>query len=394
MRILFVSQSLPVHNKPSGETIRIGNQVLALAKMGHEVHVVCFRSTDQPASLIPELEKALGTHVDDLFREKHGFRTKAERFLRKKILGTSGYEASYSREMARMVRERAAKIRPDVLHLDSYQMGMYARGLEKLPTLWFVADNHALLWERAGKPNAPVIRDVESFERRIVPHVDVMFCVADADQARFLKTNPGMDIRVAANGVDAEKLPPIVGWSAERRCGVVFVGNMSSSHNAAAALHYIENIHPLVRREVPDATFYAVGPNAPPKLLAHAGPHVNVTGFVDDVRTYFARSAVFAGSMTEGCGMLNKLQEAACLRVPIVSTSLGADGLGLKHQEHALIANDPESFARHVVGILKSEAPPDAMLDRARDLMLREFSWEGHARKLTAAYEDARSRRT
>jgi len=133
---------------------------------------------------------------------------------------------------------------------------------------------------------------------------------------------------------------------------LAFCGTMSYSPNEEAALHLYKNILPRIRERFPAVRCYIIGRNPTARLQACAGEGFIVTGEVDDVAAYLLRTNVVVVPLLTGAGMRLKILEACALSLPVVSTSLGADGLEYRENEHLLIADDAAHFADKVCSLL------------------------------------------
>src|SRR5205823_2169958 len=102
---------------------------------------------------------------------------------------------------------------------------------------------------------------------------------------------------------------------------------------------------PLILASVPAARLYVVGHRPPARLLRRASERVVVTGYVDDVRPFIARAAVYVVPLRMGSGTRLKILEALSMKKPVVTTSIGCEGLDLTHEESVLIGDEPTVFA-------------------------------------------------
>jgi glycosyltransferase involved in cell wall biosynthesis len=157
-------------------------------------------------------------------------------------------------------------------------------------------------------------------------------------------------------------------------------------------VYLAQTIMPIVRAEWPTARLRIVGADPSPSVrrLA-ASPWVTVTGFVDDVRPHLEAAAVFACPLRFGAGIQNKVLEAMAMEVPVVTTSIAADGLRLDGSAPpVIIADDTEQFAQRLVeGLRRAES--DGSPDRAgRAFVAQAFDWEANAARLESILEAAR----
>jgi glycosyltransferase involved in cell wall biosynthesis len=152
-------------------------------------------------------------------------------------------------------------------------------------------------------------------------------------------------------------------------------------------VYLVQAIMPLVRARLRDARVRIVGADPPPSVRRLASsPWVTVTGFVDDMRPHLESAAVFACPLRFGAGIQNKVLEAMAMEVPVVTTSIAADGLRVDGSSSPplMVADDPEAFAGHLVRALErasSGGPPDGA---ARTFVARNFDWATNASRLEA----------
>ncbi len=182
---------------------------------------------------------------------------------------------------------------------------------------------------------------------------------------------------VIPNGVDLDywrRSSPLRG-----RHTIIFTGGMDYPPNTDAALCLIEEILPLVRRQVPEAQLLIVGRD-PTRRLIEAGrrPGVTVTGYVDDVRPYLQRATVFAAPLRFGAGIQNKLLEAMAMEVPVVASPLAGDGLRTAEGRRPPIqmAPDPRGFAELVARQLTDRPEDLSPHVEGRRFMEDHFVWK------------------
>jgi glycosyltransferase involved in cell wall biosynthesis len=168
---------------------------------------------------------------------------------------------------------------------------------------------------------------------------------------------------------------------------LLFVGAMSRDVNVDAMTHFSRDVWPLVRREVPHArlTIVGNGPGDGVRRLA-AMPGVEVTGFVPALEPYYARAAVFVAPLRVGGGIIAKNLDAMAAGCPVVTTTIGNEGIGATAGEHLLIADGPVAFARAVVDVLGDEGLRQRLADNARRFVRERFSLEASLAVLDREY--------
>jgi glycosyltransferase involved in cell wall biosynthesis len=158
---------------------------------------------------------------------------------------------------------------------------------------------------------------------------------------------------------------------------LVFVGAMDWLPNIDAAVYFASDILPLIRRRRPGCSVAFVGRVPQPRILALASdPLIRVTGTVPDVRPYFWGAKVSIVPLRIGGGTRLKIYEAMAANSPIVSTTIGAEGLTVSHPDHLHLADTPEAFADACLALLEDEPGRQALRERARQLVSSRFSWD------------------
>jgi glycosyltransferase involved in cell wall biosynthesis len=159
---------------------------------------------------------------------------------------------------------------------------------------------------------------------------------------------------------------------------LVFTGSMDWLPNEDAIQYFTREIMPLVKERVPDVTLTVVGRNPYASLveLSKRDPSIVVTGRVDDVRPYMEGAAAYVVPIRVGGGTRLKIYEAMAMEQPIVSTTVGAEGLPVRDGSHLLLADTPREFAAAVVRVLTDKSLAAALGASAARLVREEFGWE------------------
>ncbi len=231
-------------------------------------------------------------------------------------------------------------------------------------------------------------RKVRRAEARAVARATLTIAVSEDDRARLASVAPGAPVRSVATGVDTEYFT--ASREPEGSPHLAFVGTMDWYPNEDAVAHFLDAVWPEIRREVPEATFAIVGRNPSERLRSEAArAGVEVTGTVDDVRPHLARAAVVVVPLRVGGGTRLKILEALAMAKPVVSTTIGAEGLPLTPGTHFLQADAPSDFAAAVVGLLRDAPRRRELGEAGRRLVEERHGWPGVAREFEARCAEA-----
>jgi len=167
---------------------------------------------------------------------------------------------------------------------------------------------------------------------------------------------------------------------------VVFFGLLDYAPNVDGVIYFVQKIWPRVAEAHPEARLKIIGGSAPRSLQLLAGPRVELTGFVPDLRPHLAGAAAVVVPLRLGGGTRLKIVEAMAMGKAIVSTTLGAEGIEAIPGQDLLIEDQPEAFADGVNRLLDSPELAAHMGQSARSLAVDRYSWSVAARALEAFY--------
>jgi glycosyltransferase involved in cell wall biosynthesis len=182
-------------------------------------------------------------------------------------------------------------------------------------------------------------------ELRLARASDLVWCNSSEDKKAVALEAPGVRIEVIPT------IHPLHarGRSFAQREHLFFLGNLAHRPNTDAVHHLMRDIFPLVKKSLPAVKLYIVGDNVTPEIAAYAAPDVEVLGYVPDVEPLFRRCRLMVVPLRYGAGVKGKLGESLSYGLPVVTTTIGAEGFGLTDGLEALIADEPQAFASAVV---------------------------------------------
>lgn len=258
------------------------------------------------------------------------------------------------------------------------------------PRKWIRAFYSLLQWQKLRR-----------YEQMVCFHADQVIAVSEADRVALQSLLPGLEVAVVPNGVDCEKfspalanqtLPPLP-TDARRLASLVFTGTMDFRPNIDAVTWFCSEVLPLIQRELFHVHVCIVGksPSAEVRALAD-NPAVTVTGYVEDIRPYVLGSKVYIVPLRMGSGTKLKVLQAMAMGIPVVSTSLGIEGIRVTPGEEILVGDTPEEFARQVIALLNDEGKRTAMARRARAVVAQQYDWQSIVPRLESVYAQVLAR--
>src|SRR5258708_9377275 len=217
---------------------------------------------------------------------------------------------------------------------------------------------------------------VKQAEMERCRNADLVLMTSERERHILKGLLPENLIEVVPNGVDSEAFSEICHVQ-EVPHQIIFTGTMNYYPNINAVLFFAQQCWPLIRAQVPDATWQIVGRNLPSavRLLAES-PGVVVTGRVPDVRPHLAASAIAIAPLQIGSGTRLKILEAFAMRKAVVSTSVGYEGLSLVPGKHLIVADQPEEIAQAIVVLMNNPEMREALGTAGREAVETEYSWE------------------
>jgi polysaccharide biosynthesis protein PslH len=216
----------------------------------------------------------------------------------------------------------------------------------------------------------------------------MVLVTSERERLLLKKVVPEQIIEVVPNGVDVAffKDEP---FAQEVEHRVIFTGTLDYYPNTDAVLCFARHCWPLLREQIPDATWFIVGKNPPAEIVSLSDlPGVTVAGSVSDIRPYITTAAVAIAPLLVGSGTRLKLLEAFAMGKAVVSTSLGCEGLAVEPSKHLLVADQPEAFARSVVSLLRDAGKRRQLGAAGRELVEHHYSWENSDQKLLQILEE------
>jgi sugar transferase (PEP-CTERM/EpsH1 system associated) len=237
----------------------------------------------------------------------------------------------------------------------------------------------AMLWDRVFFP---------TWEEKSVQQFDGIVTVSDLERVWVQCHAPRGIVTLVPNGVDTEYFSPRHAYEARRQPSIVFTGAMYYPPNVDAVMWFCEAILPMLQRQIPQLTLTIVGRN-PDRKVRELGqrPGVLVTGEVEDIRPYIAEALALVVPLRAGGGTRLKILQAMAMECPVISTSLGAEGLDVTSGENILVAETAEQFVHHIQTLYTSPEAIKRLGTTGRQLVTEKYDWRMCLSNLEDLYE-------
>lgn len=302
------------------------------------------------------------------------------------------YDPRVARELNRILEEQTF----DVVQIEQVHLIVYLstiRACRSRPLL--VCDWHNIeseLMDRYGRYTRNwaqklyarrTARLMKNVERRLLVQCDAHIVVSERDGSRLRTLVPEARVHVVENGVDVarfaegqELASPTPFEPGQPRKSIVFVGSMDYHANIDAATYFCREIWPKIHSLDAELRCMIVGsrPAAEVRDLAQV-PGVTVTGTVDDVRPYYRGALAAIVPLRVGGGTRLKILEAMAAGIPVVSTSVGAEGLAVNPGVNILIADTPEEMTRALMALYRSREMWQGLSEAGRELAQTVYDW-------------------
>jgi len=382
MKILFLSSVLP-HSRVVSGSIIIHHRIRMLAERDHQVGLACFADADERLHT-PDLQPFL---IECETLDPPAPRTPGKRILDYAITPVpSAFRAMRSQEMRHTVGRMIERTHYDVVIAEFSVMGQYLHRNTYLPAVRRIVSCHSC-HTRAHRndvilnPLSPqtVVRSIRAkglaaYEFAMYRSADHVLTLTNAERISLLESAPELHVSVVPYGVDINHFQPS---NNKREKIVMFSGYFHDEPNADAAIWFMRTVWPELSHRFPEFNLYFVGRAPTPAMLdaARRDHRIVVTGEVEDMTPYLRRASAFVCPMRMGTGFRGKILQAMACGVPVVSTSLGAQGFRARTGDNILLADTPRTML-HSLELLLSDPQLRQNISRsAREIVQSRYSW-------------------
>jgi GT2 family glycosyltransferase/glycosyltransferase involved in cell wall biosynthesis len=350
--ILVLDETVPTPDRDSG-SLRMYNIIKILIDIGYSV------------TFIAEDSKKIEPYVSRL--QQYGVEVIYSPYIKsiEKCLSKNGQFFDF------VILSRA--------HVAENYLPLVKKYCNKSKIIYDTVDLHFIRETRRAKieNNEQVLRDAEllkKLETELADASDVTLVVSAVEKNILLKENPSLRVEVVSNIHDVQSCDVPF----DSRKDILFVGNFKHLPNIDAIIWFAKEIFPRVREYIPNIKLYIVG-NAPTQEVESLGRNdIIVTGYVENIQEYFLNCRVFVAPLRYGAGVKGKINQSMSYGLPVVTTTIGAEGMGLTNEKDALITDDPEMFALYVTNLYNDKDLWMKLSENSMKIIAENYSYRSN----------------
>lgn len=419
MNILFLTQIVP-YPPDAGPKVKTWHVLRYLVEAGHDVTLLTYVREEERQHL-PVLENLCRQVVSVPIRRS---RFKDIGYMLRSFL--TGRPFLIERDdlpgMRSAVHSLLESSKFDVIHADQLGMVQFAfaerhplPSTDQHPAVVF--DAHNAVWtivERSRETAAWFLRPVlwreaaalKRYEGRLIAACDHTLAVTEIDKEALLQAAKATDLGAAQQqalarrisvvpiAVDTGELPPAIRRPLSNR--IVTLGTLHYPPNADGIRWFTERVFPVIQQTIPQASLTIIGKNPPADFLQLAEQQpdsIQVTGYVPELDPYMDSAAIMVVPVRAGGGMRVRILEAFARAMPVVTTTVGLEGIQAQAGREVLIYDQPENFAQGVIELLQNPDLQEKLAKNGRELAEKQYDWQVVLQQMDAVYLELSARR-
>jgi len=374
MRILFLTSRFP-YPLEKGDKLRAFHQIKELSA-SHEILLASVSDT----RVRPEHLEALKPYCKKIVVYEIS-KIKTFGNLAKTLFSSRPFQVGYfySPSFQRRIQKLMKEEKPTHIFCQLVRMAEYVKDVQGVTKVLDYMDAFSTGYERLSARLSLLKRTmVRSEWKRLLKYEHVIFNAFDkqviiSEQDRKLIPHPERNnIFVSPNGVDISYYSQ---QPMEQKYDLIFSGNMSYPPNVESALFLVNRVMPLLKSQGRQVRIVIAGDNPAPEILKLKNEHVEVTGWVDDMREYYSASRISVAPMFISIGLQNKIIQAMAMNVPCIVSSMANNAIGAEDGKNILIADSPEDYARQITMLLEKPELAASIAREGRQFVQRNFDW-------------------
>nr|MBN2276802.1 glycosyltransferase [candidate division Zixibacteria bacterium] len=381
MNILIIDEEFP-YPLNSGKNIRNFNLARHLAK-SNRVYYLAYGRDESDGFRFMASAGMTPIAVDEIDRKQTGpafyLKLLMNIFSPRPYIVTSHYSARFESKLVDLLKETGF----DILAAQWTPYALFMKNIKNVKKILLTQNIESAIWQRYYENESNPLRrwyinlqrkKIDNFERQCLTWVNGATAVSESEATTLKELNKNCPVEIIENGVDIEYFSP---KQTEVDPNLLtFTGSMDWRPNQDAVLYFVQEIFPLLKNINPRVKTLIVGRTPPEKIKTLSRiDGIEVTGTVDDVRPYIARAALYIVPLRIGGGSRLKILEAMAMKKPVVSTTIGAEGLYVGDGENIILADNPHYFAEACAGALRDREASAALAENGFNLVHQRYSW-------------------
>lgn len=392
MKILFITPLLP-HPSVDHASAFCEHKMIRYLSKKHDVSLISFVRSDE--------ERKLSRDMLEFCRRVETVRPPGgalrKLWVRANLLTLTPMSMSHGRcrEMRNMIRSIVRQDEFDIVQMEYPTMAQYISEIGNSATVIHLPD---LMYEKARNLSANLSLSrkklewlADSFicrryEKKLYAKFDLILTISPKIRESLLSCNPALDVSVLPIGVDIPKGQETSPYGRGRN--LVFMGAMWRPENIDAVMYFYRSVFGLVRETIPDVTLHIVGgsPSEEIRKLT-SDPGVRVTGYVEDLPSFYTRCDVSIAPIRMSGGVHCKILDAMASGLPVITTTGGNEGIGATPNKEIIIADSTEDFARYTVELLEDGDRRKSVGLGGLEYVRRNFGWKEIIGRLESLYK-------
>ncbi len=389
MKILMLTPYLPFPLMSGGQT-RSYNLIKKLSKK-HEITLFSLIKNDNEREYISELEKYC--------KKVRVFNRPAKPWTLSNILrtGFSTYPFLVVRNLAtkenQAIKEELLSSKYDLIHAETFYVMPHIPATS-VPVLLVEQTIEYLVYKHYVEEQAPKflrpllkidVAKLKYWETYFWKRAKKVVAVSDSDRQEMRKLAPGLPIDIVPNGIDSNY------FLAKKRQNpkpqrILYVGNFTWLQNIEAVEDLVNKVWPKVKSRVPNIKLWIVGVHMTDYIKGLKSGDIEITEGMPDIRDAYRKSTVLVTPIKGPGGTRLKILEAMASALPVATTKVGAEGLGVRNGEEALISDSLEDLIQSTVVVLNSPNIAKQLGISGRKFVEKNYTWDVSAEKLDRIY--------
>lgn len=309
--------------------------------------------------------------------------------LAKNFLGYLPFSVAYflRETVCYRIQDIISEHQPDHIFCHLIRMSEYVKDVNHIPKTLDYMDTFSIGMGRMKSTAGWFMQSIITtehkrllrYEEQIFDCFDNKIIISEQDRTHIPHKN-NQEIKVVPNGVDFDFFYP---QQHQKKYDLLFAGNMNYPPNIESVMFIANEILPLLRKQLPEVKLIIAGATPAKEILQLQSPYIEVTGWVDDIRTSFYESHIMLAPMLISIGLQNKILQAMAMKIPCVVSSLANNAIHATHQKEVLIANTPEEYVKHILYLLQNKKEATELAENAYQFAKANYDWKSIVAQLS-----------